>query len=374
MLASAAGALFVGASWLAARRLAGKLVSGTGLGPTISSREGFLSALENAAPIVREFRHAGSARDPVELAATFASPGDPATRPTILFLHGKGGHSSEWEPDARRALALGYNVLVPDLRGHGGSGGGYMTFGFLEKDDLGNAIAAAHELWGIDPQQLGVHSCSAGSSVALELAAVTPGIEAIWLESPFADPREMARHYLSAATGIPAPLLSLVTRWAVALTLVRVKRDLKLEEAPGGLEKADPSRRWRASAVRLRSSTATPTVSSRPDSSSGSSTRSPRAARSSGQRARGTVTTRTRRRSWPARSTSAGGPISSGSTYRSEAEPRLRGSSVRPFNCPHAAEASGPRLRRTVTGTPASFNAAAKRSIVPSSGRFQPGR
>jgi pimeloyl-ACP methyl ester carboxylesterase len=240
VVATAAGALYVGASWLAARRLAGKLVSGTGLGPPTSTREGFLSALENVAPIVREFRHAGSARDPVELAATFASPGDPATRPTILFLHGKGGHSSEWEPDARRALALGYNVLVPDLRGHGGSGGGYMTFGFLEKEDLGNAIAAAHELWGIDPRQLGVHSCSAGSSVALELAAVTPGIEAIWLESPFADPREMARHYLSAATGIPAPLLSLVTRWAVALTLARVKRDLGIEEAPGGLEKADP--------------------------------------------------------------------------------------------------------------------------------------
>jgi pimeloyl-ACP methyl ester carboxylesterase len=240
VVASSAGALFVGASWLAARRLAGRLVSGTGLGPTTSTREGFLAALENAAPIVREFRHAGSARDPVELAATFASPGDPGTRPTILFLHGKGGHSSEWEPDARRALALGYNVLVPDLRGHGGSGGGYMTFGFLEKDDLRNAIAAARERWGIDPQQLGVHSCSAGSSVALELAAVTPGIEAIWLESPFADPREMARHYLSAATGIPAPLLSLVTRWAVALTLARVKRDLEIEGSPGGLEKADP--------------------------------------------------------------------------------------------------------------------------------------
>lgn len=239
-LASAAGALFVAASWLSARRLADRLVSAVGLGPTTTTRENLLEALEAAAPIVREFRHTGSRLDPVELAATFASPGDPETRPTLVFLHGKGGHSSEWEPDALRALALGYNVLIPDLRGHGASGGRYMTFGLLEKDDLANAIEEARELWGIDPARVGLHSCSAGSAVALELAAHRPEIRAIWLESPFAEPREMARHYLSAATRIPAPLLSLVTRWAVARTVARVKEDLGLGGVAGGLEKADP--------------------------------------------------------------------------------------------------------------------------------------
>jgi hypothetical protein len=239
-LVSAGAALFLGASWLAARRLADRLVSATGLGPTASTREDLLEALAQAAPIVKEFRHAGSRRDPVELGATFASPGDPEKRPTLLFLHGKGGHSSEWKPDSLRALALGYNVLIPDLRGHGSSGGRYMTFGFLEKEDLSNAIDAARGLWGIDPTRVGLHSCSAGSAVALQLALHSRQIRAIWLESPFADPREMARHYLSAATGIPSPLLSVTTRWAVARTLARVKRDLKLEGFAGGLEKADP--------------------------------------------------------------------------------------------------------------------------------------
>ena len=239
-VASAAAALFLAASWLAARRLAERLVSATGLGPLQTTREDLLDALAKAAPILREFRHAGSPLDNVELGATFASPGDPETRSTILFLHGKGGHSSEWKPDALRALALGYNVLIPDLRGHGASGGRYMTFGFLEKEDLANAIDATRDLWGIDPDRVALHSCSAGSAVALELAAHRPSIRAIWLESPFADPREMARHYLSAATGIPPPLLSLTTRWAVARTLARVKRDLGLEDAAGGMEKADP--------------------------------------------------------------------------------------------------------------------------------------
>ena len=237
---AAAGALFVAASWFAAKRLADRLVSAAGLGPATTTRDELLATLHAAAPLVEEFRHAGGPLDPVELAATFASPGVPSSRSTIVFLHGKGGHSSEWQPDARRALELGYNVLIPDLRGHGASGGRYMTFGFLEKDDLSNAIEAARKLWDIDPSRIGLHSCSAGSAVALELAAHLPGVRAIWLESPFADPREMARHYLAAASGIPSPLLSLTTRWAVARTLARVKRDLGFEGGPGGLERADP--------------------------------------------------------------------------------------------------------------------------------------
>lgn len=239
-LVSAAGALFLGGSWLASRRLADRLVSATGLGETPDTRPELAAALTAVAPILEEFRHPGSALDPVELAATFASPGEPAARPTLLFLHGKGGRASEWRTDAVRALALGYNVLLPDLRGHGASAGRYMTFGFLEKDDLARAIEAMRERWGADPNRVGVHSCSAGSSVALALARDRPGIRAIWLESPFADPREMARHYLSVATGIPAPLLTLATRWAVSRNVSRVRRDLGLDPAAGGLEKADP--------------------------------------------------------------------------------------------------------------------------------------
>jgi hypothetical protein len=176
----------------------------------------------------------------VDITAIFASPGEPERRPTILFLHGKGGNASEWEPDARRALSLGYNVLLPDLRAHGRSGGTFFTMGFLEREDLALTLEAARGGFGVDPDRLGIHSCSAGSTVALELAAGRAGIRAIWLESPFAEPFAMARHYLSRATRIPAPLLDLTTRWAVRRAVSRVRRELGLPPGGEGVHRVDP--------------------------------------------------------------------------------------------------------------------------------------
>ncbi|MGE5277545.1 MAG: alpha/beta hydrolase [Acidobacteriota bacterium] len=240
-LAVGGGATFVGGSYLAARALAGRLISPEGLGPTLLRREDLLEALRASGATVRDYRHRGSARDPVELAAILASPGAPEGRPTVLFLHGKGGNSAEWQPDALRALSRGYNVLLPDLRAHAPSGGRFVTYGFLEKEDLANAVEAARERFGIDSQRLGLHACSAGCTTALEFAAGRSEVRAVWLESPYADPLEMARHYLSVATGLPPWMLALTTRWAVGRALSRIRRELGLP-GRGGVDRVDPVR------------------------------------------------------------------------------------------------------------------------------------
>lgn len=239
-LGSAAGAVYLGGSSLAARALADRLLSPRGLGPPPDHYGELHDALTAAAETVAEIRHPGSPRLPVELAAIFASPGEPALRATILFLHGKGGNASEWTEDAVRALDLGYNVLIPDLRGHGRSGGAFFTLGYLEREDLALALEAAHAQFGMDPERLGIHSCSAGSSVALEFAADRAGVRAIWLESPFAQPLEMARHYLSRATRVPRILLTLTARWAVERAVARVARELGVHDPKGGLSLLDP--------------------------------------------------------------------------------------------------------------------------------------
>jgi uncharacterized protein len=231
----------IAASWVAGRALARRLISPEGLQPASEEQDVLLAALRAAGARVEELRHAGSLFDPVELAATFASPGpEAAGRPTLLFLHGKGGNAAEWRPEALRALDCGYNVLLPDLRGHGQSGGRFVTHGFLEKEDLANAIACARDRHGIDSGRLGVHGCSAGASLAIEFAADRYGVRALWLESPYADPMAMARHYLSRATGLPPWLLGLTSRFAVGAAVALVRRELSLERGAAGLETIDP--------------------------------------------------------------------------------------------------------------------------------------
>ena len=84
----AAAAAYVGGSYLLARVVARRLISPTGFGPAPARHEDLLAALESTATVVANLGHRGSARLPVELSSTFASPGEPETRPTILFLHG----------------------------------------------------------------------------------------------------------------------------------------------------------------------------------------------------------------------------------------------------------------------------------------------
>ena len=234
------GGLYAGGSWFAARALADRLISPEGLAPASEGREHLLAALRETGAFVADYRHPGSARHPVELAAVFASPGQPATRPTILFLHGKGGNTAEWRPDALRALRCGYNALLPDLRGHRPSGGSFVTYGFLEKEDLANSLNAARERFALDPKRLGLHGCSAGSTAALEFAADNAAVHALWLESPYAEPRAMARHYLALTTGLPPWFLGLTARWAVRHAIARVRRELALAPGEKGLDRVDP--------------------------------------------------------------------------------------------------------------------------------------
>jgi len=50
----------------------------------------------------------------------------------------------------------------------------------------------------------------------------------------------MARHYLSRATKVPAPLLSLTTHWAISRAVARVRRELGVDRSAGGFELLDP--------------------------------------------------------------------------------------------------------------------------------------
>ena len=201
------------------RSFAGLLLSPVGLAPVTASAEAFREAVHTAAGrsgIVETLVHDGDPRESARLVTLFASPGAPPTRPTLLFLHGKGGAGSEWTRDAVRALRLGFNVLVPELRGHPPSTGARVTYGIFETNDLLLLLDRVNARFGVTAARLGIDGCSMGALLALQLAAARPPA-ALWLQSPFGDLREMAVHYLHRATALPpwllrAPVRALVRR------------------------------------------------------------------------------------------------------------------------------------------------------------------
>ena len=65
----------------------------------------------------------------------------PGAGETVLLLHGLGGGKADLLPLAGTLRAAGFNVLLPDLRAHGGSGGQLTSFGRLERHDVAGAVA-----------------------------------------------------------------------------------------------------------------------------------------------------------------------------------------------------------------------------------------
>lgn len=54
----------------------------------------------------------------------------------VLFVHGHGSSSAKTVDIAAKLVEMGYNVLAPDMRAHGKSGGSYSGMGWLERKDI----------------------------------------------------------------------------------------------------------------------------------------------------------------------------------------------------------------------------------------------
>ncbi len=55
---------------------------------------------------------------------------------TVIIFHGYGGHKSSMLDKADKFLALGYNTLLVDFMGSGGSEGNQTTIGFMEAEQV----------------------------------------------------------------------------------------------------------------------------------------------------------------------------------------------------------------------------------------------
>jgi uncharacterized protein len=105
---------------------------------------------------------------------------------------------------AASLAADGVDVLAFDLRAQGESDGDTLSFGAREQLDVLGAVAAARARGA---RHVAVLGFSMGAASALLAAARTPDIEALVLDSAYADWPTTFRHALRSAYRLPGPLV-----------------------------------------------------------------------------------------------------------------------------------------------------------------------
>jgi hypothetical protein len=92
--------------------------------------------------------------------------------------------------------SLGFNLIVPDLRAHGESGGSVCTAGCMERMDL---VRVIDELRAQKPEatrRMVLFGASLGAAVAAATAIETTDIAAVVMDSPYADFRRAAMAHM----------------------------------------------------------------------------------------------------------------------------------------------------------------------------------
>lgn len=135
-----------------------------------------------------------------------------AALPTLVLIHGGGNDHSSWGLQTRYFAHHGFNVLVPDLPGHGRSGGESPTTidGFAAW--LWRFVDAA----GADSVRLAGHSM--GSLIALAAAADQPARAASLILIGPSDHMQVHPDLLAAAAANDPVAWELITDWGFGKT------------------------------------------------------------------------------------------------------------------------------------------------------------
>ena len=121
-------------------------------------------------PTVRPLEYPAGGR--IRTATLYTTP-SARPRAAVIVQHGLFGDRRMREIDrACRALAISFDVVAPDLRGHG-EGAGWFTWGRAERGDLLDLVAFLSELH----PAVGMVGFSIGGFISILAAAPAPATE-----------------------------------------------------------------------------------------------------------------------------------------------------------------------------------------------------
>lgn len=149
----------------------------------------------------------------------------------VILLHGLGDNRLGMTGYAGLLLSHGYNVLMPDARAHGESGGDLATYGIIERDDI--------RRWFEWLDQTTHSTCiyglgeSMGAAELLQSLAVEPRFCGVIAESSFSNFREIAYDRMGQrfGTGPWAGRTVLRPVVEIALLIARVRYQVDLTQA-----------------------------------------------------------------------------------------------------------------------------------------------
>ena len=146
----------------------------------------------------------------------------PAAKPTnklVVLTHGYLGHAKQMGLYGEYYYKdLGYNIFMPDARGHGKSEGEYYGFGWPDRLDLIDWTALMVKELGPDTEVV-YHGLSMGAATVLMASGeeeIPHQVKAIIADSPYASVYQLFKYQMNRMFYLPAfPLLdstSLITK------------------------------------------------------------------------------------------------------------------------------------------------------------------
>jgi fermentation-respiration switch protein FrsA (DUF1100 family) len=125
----------------------------------------------------------------------------------VIMVHGNNASRTREFDDQFPSMAAalhnaGLNVLMIDLRGHGQSGPGRVTFGMRERQDVLGAVDLLRDR-GFLPGSIGVLGVSLGSATSIGATAEEPAIGVLIVDSAFAEIYPVIQDQWQGASGLP---------------------------------------------------------------------------------------------------------------------------------------------------------------------------
>lgn len=135
---------------------------------------------------------------------------------TVIYLHHYDGTRADDFLAGPFFTGLGCNLLLPDARNHGESGGEYTGFGALEADDLRCWLDWAEQ--NLDGQPVILYGSGMGAVTALLAAeaGLPDNVAFLVAESPYSTLDDIAAHLLMQSYKVPSFPVYPVMQWKLA--------------------------------------------------------------------------------------------------------------------------------------------------------------